>query len=176
MITFGVCPLTFPARAREPWTLPDKQNCIESSDHLFSFQTFICTYEMYPCIGVLVNWALNYPSSLEWYITQWDMDRTIQWYHVRLCEYLLWWSAYSLISPFYFKLNLMYHLGYIEYFYSFCSNIHGQQTTIMIQPTNILLPVLPEISKIAIKYNAHFKRKITYLPAFWLQCPGWTSH
>jgi hypothetical protein len=24
LLTFGVCPFTLPARAREPWTLPDK--------------------------------------------------------------------------------------------------------------------------------------------------------
>ena len=24
LLTLGVCPLTFPARAREPWTLPEE--------------------------------------------------------------------------------------------------------------------------------------------------------
>lgn len=38
LITFGVCPLTFPARAREPWTLPDNKT------QLFRFQFSFHSY------------------------------------------------------------------------------------------------------------------------------------
>lgn len=40
IFTLGVCPLTFPARAREPWTLPEKgREEKEALTGMFSRQT-----------------------------------------------------------------------------------------------------------------------------------------